>query len=315
MLLIWIALGLLLALALTSVGMFLFVFYRRAVEPYDNPETLDASRWRDYREPILAGLAWLKAQPTERMEIESFDGLRLSGLWVPNPAARGAIILFHGYRSSPVIDLTAGLQHYYAMGFSLLICDQRAHGKSGGRLITMGIKERYDAKAWAEALARKLGRETPLFLAGISMGAATVLMASNLPMEANVRGIVADCGFTSPGDIVRYLMRRHYHVPPRPAAGLLNLSCRLLGGFGLDPWSTVRAVAETTRPILFFHGEEDHFVPKEMTEAAYRACRSEKTLLEFPGAGHGLSYMADTPRYLAALRTFFDAALADAPHE
>ena len=43
--------------------------------------------------------------------------------------------------------------------------------------------------------------------------------------------------------------------------------------------------------------------------------RSEKTLLEFPGAGHGLSYMADTPRYLAALRTFFDAALADAPHE
>ena len=201
------------------------------------------------------------------------------------------------------------------MGFSLLICDQRAHGKSGGRLITMGIKERYDAKAWAEALARKLGRETPLFLAGISMGAATVLMASNLPMEANVRGIVADCGFTSPGDIIRYLMRRHYHVPPRPAAGLLNLSCRLLGGFGLDQWSTVRAVAETTRPILFFHGEEDHFVPKEMTEAAYRACRSEKTLLEFPGAGHGLSYMADTPRYLAALRTFFDAALADAPHE
>lgn len=315
MLFVWIALGLLLALALTSVGMFLFVFYRRAVEPYDNPETLDASRWRAYREPILAGLSWLKAQPTERMEIESFDGLRLSGLWVPNPAARGAILLFHGYRSSPVIDLTAGLQHYYAMGFSLLICDQRAHGKSGGRIITMGIKERYDAKAWAEALARKLGRETPLFLAGISMGAATVLMASNLPMEANVRGIVADCGFTSPGDIVRYLMRRHYHVPPRPAAGLLNLSCRLLGGFGLDQWSTVRAVAETTRPILFFHGEEDHFVPKEMTEAAYRACRSEKTLLEFPGAGHGLSYMADTPRYLAALRTFFDAALADAPHE
>ena len=160
MLFVWIALGLLLALALASVGMFLFVFYRRAVEPYDNPETLDASRWRDYREPILAGLAWLKAQPTERMEIESFDGLRLSGLWVPNPAARGAIILFHGYRSSSVIDLTAGLQHYYAMGFSLLICDQRAHGKSGGRIITMGIKERYDAKAWAEALVS--GKPNPL---------------------------------------------------------------------------------------------------------------------------------------------------------
>ena len=203
-----------------------------------------------------------------------------------------------------------GLDHevVHFGAFDLPILDEAIPGGAG-------MYENEHTKAWAEALARKLGRETPIFLGGVSMGAATVLMASNLPMEANVRGIVADCGFTSPGDIIRYLMRRHYPLPPRPAAGLLNLSCRLLGGFGLDQWSTVRAVAETTRPILFFHGEEDHFVPKEMTEAAYRACRSEKTLLEFPGAGHGLSYMADTPRYLAALRTFFDAALADAPHE
>ena len=62
-------------------------------------------------------------------------------------------------------------------------------------------------------------------------------------------------------------------------------------------------------PVLFFHGEADHFVPQEMTEAAYAACVSPKRLLTFPGAGHGLSFMADRQRYVAALRQFIDETI------
>lgn len=300
---------LLLALALLSAGMFVFVFVRRPVPSYDTPEALDASRWRDYRDPLYRGICWLRDRNPETVTVESFDGLRLSGRFIPRDHARGALILLHGYRSSPEIDVTAGLSQYYAMGLSLLICDQRAHGASEGRLITMGIKERYDAVAWAEYLARRLGRETPIYFGGISMGATTALMASDLPMEANLRGVIADCGFTSPGDIVRYLMKRQYHLPPKPLAALLNLSCRLFGGFGLDQWSTVRSMERVRVPVLFFHGEADHFVPQEMTEAAYAACVSPKRLLTFPGAGHGLSFMADRQRYVAALRQFIDETI------
>ena len=68
-------------------------------------------------------------------------------------------------------------------------------------------------------------------------------------------------------------------------------------------------MAKARCPILFFHGLDDHFVPPEMTEAAYRACRSDKTLMEFPGAGHGLSFLVDEPRYLGALADFFEKTL------
>lgn len=306
---IWIACFVLLVLALGSLGMFIFIFVRRAVPPYDTPEALDASRWRAYRAPLYRGICWLREHQPETVTIESCDGLRLAAQFIPHANPRGALILLHGYRSSPNIDLTAGLSRYYAMGLSLLVCDQRAHGASEGRIITMGLKERYDAKAWAEYLARRLGRETPLYLGGISMGATTVLMAADLPMEANVRGIIADCGFTAPGDIVRYLIRRNYHLPAKPLAALLNLSCRLIGGFGLDQWSTVRSMERAGVPVLFFHGEADHFVPKEMTEAAYTACTSPKKLLEFPDAGHGLSFLVEPDRYVAALREFIDGTI------
>ena len=301
--------SLLLAALLLGAGMFLFIFYRRRVPDYTAPGAIAASRWRDYEAPMTQGAAWVAAQKPTRVTIQSFDGLTLAGQWIPRENARGTLVLLHGYRSSPVIDLYAGLSHYYALGFSLLICDQRAHGASAGHLITMGVRERYDAKAWAEYVAKTQGRDTPVYLAGISMGATTVLLASALHMEANLRGVIADCGFTSPGDIVRRLMRRHYHLPPRPFSALLNLACHVLGGFGLDQCSTVEAVAKARCPILFFHGLDDHFVPPEMTEAAYRACRSDKTLLEFPGAGHGLSFLVDEPRYLGALADFFEKTL------
>lgn len=306
---IWIALTILLVLALGSLGMFMFIFVRRPVPPCDTPEALDASRWRDYRDPLYQGICWFRDRHPEPVTVQSFDGLTLAGRFLPHENPRGALILLHGYRSSPEIDVLAGLSQYYAMGLSLLICDQRAHGASEGRVITMGIKERYDAAAWAEYLARRLGRETPIYLGGISMGATTALMASDLPMEANLRGVIADCGFTAPGDIVRYLIKRNYHLPPKPLAALVNLSCRLVGGFGLDQWSTVRSVERARVPVLFFHGEADHFVPKEMTEAAYAACTSPKKLLEFPGAGHGLSFMVDQTRYVAALRQFIDETI------
>ena len=70
------------------------------------------------------------AQKPTRVTIQSFDGLTLSAQWIPRENARGTLDRLHGYRSSPVIDLYAGLSHYYALGFSLLICDQRAHGAS-----------------------------------------------------------------------------------------------------------------------------------------------------------------------------------------
>ena len=45
------------------------------------------------------------------------------------------------------------------------------------------------------------------------MGAATVLMASSLDLPENTRGIVADCGFTTPWEIMAHVACLLYTSP------------------------------------------------------------------------------------------------------
>lgn len=309
---LWILLGILILLLAVGLGLVYFVSWRRAVPDLSAPEALAQSRWSDYSEHILSGCRWLAEQEVRPLQVVSYDGKLLYARFVPCENARGTLILFHGYRSSYVIDLAASLPFYHSLGLNLLVCDQRAHGQSQGRFITFGVRERYDALSWATYLSMMLGEDHPIFLGGVSMGATTVLMASDLEFPANVRGIIADCGFTSPGDIIRHLLHTHYHLPERPVTVFLNVFTRVFAGFGLDQWSTVEAVKHTALPVLLFHGLEDHFVPSRMSEAAYEACRSEKTLIEVPGASHGLSYIVDMPRYQQTLREFVERNLSGA---
>ena len=123
-------------------------------------------------------MAFIREHQPETLTITSYDGLKLSGIFVPRPDARGTLLLFHGYRSSAMIDFSVSAPFYWAQGFNLLLADERSHGASEGRYITFGVRERRDVKSWVTAMTERLGPEEPLYLGGLSMGAATVLMAS-----------------------------------------------------------------------------------------------------------------------------------------
>src|SRR5699024_9442027 len=134
-------------------------------------------------------------------------------------------IIFHGYKGFARRDGLGGYTLCKRLGFNVLLPDQRSHGASGGHTITMGVKERYDCRAWAWWAARRFGPETPLFLMGVSMGASTVLMASSLNLPGSVRGIIADCGYTSPREIARRCLPQYLPrlpVGPMYAIGRLG---------------------------------------------------------------------------------------------
>ena len=221
------------------------------------------------------------------------------------PESKGTILLFHGYRSSWVIDFSIVLPYYHSLGYDLLVVDERAHGQSEGDYITFGVRERRDVVTWAQYAAMHFGPAHPLILDGLSMGAATVLMASELALPASVRGIIADCGFSSPYAIMKSVL--HWRCPwlvSGPLLALTGVFTRLFGGFGLREVSATEAVAHTKLPILFIHGTGDQFVPCSMSQAAYDACTGEKRLILVEGAGHGQSYLVDRPRVQAAVREF-----------
>ena len=201
---LWILFAVLVLLLAAGFAGFQFACVKRCLPP--EPLTEDyirRSSFAKWTDSLFFGAEWFRLQKPETLHVVSYDGKLLSARFLPCDNARGTILLFHGYRSSALLDFGLEVEFLHKQGYNLLLCDQRAHGASQGRFLTFGVRERYDVLSWVTYLAQRLGQEHPMYLSGMSMGATTVLMASCFEFPANVCGIVADCGFTSPWDVMK----------------------------------------------------------------------------------------------------------------
>jgi pimeloyl-ACP methyl ester carboxylesterase len=301
-------LALLLAFAIAISVLFYQVFVRRERSENNAEQPRCPKQLEQYAAAFLEAGTFLARTPYEPVSIQSFDGLTLRGRFFPADSAKGTILLAHGYRANGLDNFGCVLEFYHNLGYQLLLISQRSHWESEGRYICFGAKERFDCRDWAVYLSRRpdcAGKS--IFLEGISMGASTVLMASGLDLPDTVDGIIADCGFTSPWDIVADLAKRRFHLPVHPLLDGLDCLAGWFAGFHLRESSTLDAMRQCRIPTLFVHGEGDNFVPCEMTRANYAACAAEKQLFTVPGAGHGGSYLVDRPGCEAVLRAFLAA--------
>lgn len=260
------------------------------------PAVIRRSSVREYYDEVMQSVAAVRALPFERVSVTSFDGLRLSGRWLPAENAVGTALFFHGWRSIAELDFSAASGFYRSLGLNLLLVDQRAQGQSEGTFMTFGVREHRDVQPWLEWIGKRCPGK-PVLLAGLSMGAATVLMAAADPMPDTVRGILADCGFTSPKAIFTKVLRER-HLPARLILTPVNWLTRVFAGFDMEECSTLDALRRTKLPVLLIHGEADRFVPCEMSRENFAACASaDKTLFTVPGAPHGGSYLVDRAGY------------------
>ena len=289
--------------------------YALAFRRYQHKKTLTVfseARYGRFAPMLRAGQAYYHSLAFEEAEIASFDGLRLRARLCAVEEGKPLLLLFHGWRSSAARDFGCVLEFYRAQGFGLVLVDQRAHSESGGKAISFGVHERRDCLAWAR-WAEERFHPSAMYLDGISMGAATVLMASEFDLPASVRGIIADCGYTSPRDILCKVIRQ-CHLPVTPVYFLVRLGARVFGRFDPEAASAARALEKCRVPVLFIHGEADDFVPCDMSRENCAHCAAPKTLVTVPGADHGFSYLVDREGVEAALRRFFretDAPLRD----
>ncbi len=238
--------------------------------------------------------------------IKSHDGIKLTGHWRECKNAKRIIIAMHGWRSTWSQDFGAIADFWNENGCSVLYVEQRAHGKSDGEYMSFGLLERYDCLDWVKWVNCITDNSLPIYLAGISMGATTVLMSAGFELPKNVCGIIADCAFTSPEEIWRHVVKHNLHLP----YGLYNKSafniCKRKTSVGSKDYSCIDAMEKCNVPVLFIHGTSDHFVPIEMTYKNYQACNAKKHLLIVPGAEHGMSYLVDKNRYENTVKMFWD---------
>lgn len=297
---------LILATVVISYICYRMAFYvpRRKEVKSDAIEIPEGEIYEAFREPMEKWARETRAMPHEDMTITSFDGLTLHGRFYEFAPGAPIELMFHGYRGSAERDLSGGVQRCFKLGRSALIVDQRCSGKSQGHVITFGINEHRDCLSWLDFMQERFSKDIKIILTGISMGAATVLMVADKPLPDNVIGILADCGYTSAKEIIKKVIRG-MGLPAELAYPFVKLGAKLYGGFDLEETSPLEAMKKCTVPVIFFHGEQDDYVPCRMSRINYRACTTRKMLVTVPGAGHGLSYPVAPEAYLDALREFF----------
>lgn len=293
-------------LALSIIGLYClyrYVFGVDAKRLAKDDEVPYGARYQKYQEWVTRNIREFKEAPFEEMQIIVRDGTKLKGRYFHMADGGPVILMFHGYRSSAYRDAMGAFKISKECGYNLLVVDQRAHHGSGGRTITFGVQERYDCLDWIAFVNERFGKETKIFLVGLSMGAATVLMAAGLDLPENVKGIMADCGYSTPRDILCSVIQS-MKLPVKPVYFFIRLSAILFGGFDPDSASANEALKKCKIPVLFIHGEGDSLVPCEMGKANYEACIAEKEIFLVPKADHGMSYLHDAKKYMDVTKTF-----------
>ncbi len=254
---------------------------------------------------IMQGKEVAEYLKTETVAIKSHDGLNLTGHFYPAEHPKRIVIAMHGWRSSWQLDFGCAIDFYHKNGCSILFPDQRGQNDSDGEYIGFGVLERYDCLAWVNYISERFGNDIPIYLLGVSMGATTVLMTGGFSLPDNVKGIIADCGFTSPQSIWEHVIKNNLKLSAKITYPIANAICKKEAQYDGAEYSTIEALAENEKPVLFIHGSDDSFVPIDMTFVNYKACTAPKELLIVPGAGHGMSFVTDEKAYSKAVKDFF----------
>ena len=305
--------ALFLSIVLAVLGGCCYAYRIAFFSPKANRERIprvSGPQFEPYRAEISRIFHQLHDRPCEMVTVQSIDGLILSGRYYHIQDGAPLDIGFHGYRSTPFTDFAGGSELSFAMGHNLLLVDQRSHGKSQGNTISFGILERHDVLSWINYALDRFGMNTQILLYGVSMGASTVLMASCLNLPENVKGIVADCPYNDPLEIILHVGKSN-PLPNGLIRPFVLLSARLLGGFDLRETNAAQSVKQATVPILIIHGQADTFVPCCMSEAPALANPSLVVRHTFPGAEHAISYLVDTQRYHKLVQEFVSDILSN----
>lgn len=261
-----------------------------------------------YEKKYEEGRQWCLQQNMESHVIESEDHLKLhAGYLKAKDESKRIVILCHGYRGSGASDFANIARFLHENNCDYLMIDQRCCGQSEGKYITFGAKEKSDICQWVYYICENNKRHLPVYLFGVSMGAASVLMASGNYLPYDVKGIVADCGFTSMKSQMQDITTQWFHIKyPGLLLFRLDLFCRFFAKFKMSDADATKAIEQNKRPILFFHGEEDSYVKVENTIRNYLNSRSSKDIVLVPLGRHRWSaYMAEET-YRRKIMEFFE---------
>jgi fermentation-respiration switch protein FrsA (DUF1100 family) len=235
------------------------------------------------------------------VSIQSTDGLKLAGWWVPGNDPSRAVVLVSGIegdKSDRHVVKTASV--YAGAGYGVLMIDLRAQGRSEGKRVTMGYKEVRDVRGALLWLNDRGFAPGEVVLHGFSLGGATVLRAAP---QSGVAAVVEESAYSDLPLILRQQLPKVSGLPSFFTPGIFLMGKLFLG---IDPWA-VRPEEESQRlcekgiPLLIIHSTDDEIVPFEHARRIKAAC-PEATLWKIEGYEHVGAY--SHPKYRQRILSF-----------
>jgi uncharacterized protein len=223
------------------------------------------------------------------VSIQSTDGLKLAGWWVPGNDPSRAVVLVSGIegdKSDRHVVKTASI--YAGAGYGVLMIDLRAQGRSEGERVTMGYKEIRDVQGVLSWLNERGFAPGVVVLHGFSLGGATVLRAAP---GSGVAAMVEESAYADLPLILRQQLPKVSGLPSFFTPGIFLMGKLFLG---IDPWA-VQPEEEAARlcekgiPLLIIHSTDDETVSFEHARRIKTAC-PEATLWRIEGYEHVGAY-------------------------
>jgi pimeloyl-ACP methyl ester carboxylesterase len=217
----------------------------------------------------------------ENITLRSPNG-QLAAWYGPVPAARGMVVLCHGYTSDKS-RLRPEAAFFQRLGYAVLLLDFSGSGASEGYETTVGYREADDVVAayrWARARQPKM----PVVLYGVSMGSVAIMRAES-ELGLHPAANILECPY---GSMLQTARNRFtaMHLPAFPMANLLVF----WGGLENNYWAFGLKAEEYARhittPTLLLWGKADRRVTQAETDSIFAHLAGPKQRLDFEGAGH-----------------------------
>ncbi len=284
-------------------GYRLAFYYQDPMEdPCNYPHTEEN---REVEARLDRAIRQFQAAPFETVSIRSQDGKVLTGRYYQVSQGAPLLIQMHGYKGNAIRDFCGAWGIAQERKHNVLLVDQRCHRTSEDHTITFGIREHQDCLSWVQYACGRFG-SVPMVLMGVSMGAATVLMVAGKELPHNVKGIIADCPYDAPANIIKKVLGVEMGMPVKLVYPLIRLGGILYGRFDLESSSPLEAVQKARIPILLLHGDADDFVPHEMSCNLHKAAPENIAFHTIPGSGHAMNQMTDPALYHSIVVPFLE---------
>ena len=295
---------------LIIIAIFLFLLhygYKLAfyyIDPQESPYAYeDSDQTRACKAVFDAAIADFENESCEEVTVKSADGLTLYARYYHVKNNGPVEIMCHGYKGNAIRDFCGNYKIAKEAGRNVLLIDERCHRKSEGHTITFGINERKDVFCWVRYVNERFGNPA-IILTGVSMGAATVLMASGMELPENVKAVIADCPYDEPANIIKKVGATDMGLPVKLVYPLIKMGGKVYGHFNLEEDSPVEAVKKSRIPILLIHGDDDRFVPYRMSVNIHAAAPDKIQFHTIHGAGHAINYVTAPEEYTKVVKEF-----------